>query len=142
MRRRAHQFAYMRPVVPDFCPWPMRFQRCPTLDLAASLAPGSIQAQRPPTEPVSLSPVALTALAGGDAAPRTAMFFRDTMKEDSIRSLPARRHEARGSAQVWPGAMAGHDHAGRAGELPGSAATRPSLAAFWLGREQGAAMTG
>jgi hypothetical protein len=25
MRRRAHQFAYMRPLVPDVCPWPMRF---------------------------------------------------------------------------------------------------------------------
>jgi hypothetical protein len=38
MRRRTHQLAYMRPVVPDVCPWPMRFQCCPTLDLAASLA--------------------------------------------------------------------------------------------------------
>ncbi len=142
MRRRAHQLAYVRPVVPDVCPLPMRFQCCPTPDLAASLAPGSIQVQRPPTEPVSLSPVALTALAGGDAAPQTAMFFRDTMKEDSTRSLPARRHEARGSAQVWPGAMAGHNHAGRAGELPGSAVTRPSPTACWLWRERSAAMLG
>jgi hypothetical protein len=38
MRRRTHQLVYMRPVVPDVCPWPMRFQCCPTLDLAALLA--------------------------------------------------------------------------------------------------------
>ena len=26
MRRRPHQLAYVQPVVPDVCPWPMRFQ--------------------------------------------------------------------------------------------------------------------
>jgi hypothetical protein len=46
MRRRAHQLAYVRPAVPDVYPWPMRFQCCPTLDLAASLAaPAAFSAQ-------------------------------------------------------------------------------------------------
>ncbi len=38
MRRRAHQLAYVRRVVPDVCPWLLRFQCCPTLDLAAPAA--------------------------------------------------------------------------------------------------------
>jgi hypothetical protein len=72
MRRRAHQFAYMRPLVPDVCPWPMRFQCCPTLDLAAAMAAPAVLAQRPPTEPASpFRKIALTALAGGDAAPNS-----------------------------------------------------------------------
>jgi len=42
MRRRAHQFAYMRPLVPDVCPWPMRFL---TFEIIAG-AGGASQAKK------------------------------------------------------------------------------------------------
>src|SRR5690349_13164865 len=53
MRRRVHQLASVRPVVPDVCPWPMRFQCCPTQDLAATLGAPAVFTQRRPAVPVS-----------------------------------------------------------------------------------------
>jgi hypothetical protein len=66
MRRRAHQLAYVRPVVPDVCPRPLRFQCCPTLDLTASLAaPAAFGAQAAGGARQPFRKIALAALAGG-----------------------------------------------------------------------------
>jgi hypothetical protein len=69
MRRRAHQLEYVRPVVPDVCPWPMRASS------AANLGPGgvaggtsNIHAEAAGRARQPLRKIALTALAGRDAA--------------------------------------------------------------------------
>jgi hypothetical protein len=89
MRRRAHQLAYVRPVVPDVCPRPMRFPCCPTLDLTATLAAAAAfgaQAAGGARQP--FRKIALAALAGGDAAPNS--YFHGCRSSSSERRCVTR----------------------------------------------------
>jgi hypothetical protein len=72
MRRGTHQLAHMRPVVPDVCPWPLRFQYCPT-PAPGSVAgrTGTVHAEAADGACQPFRKIALTAVAGGDAAPNS-----------------------------------------------------------------------
>ena len=103
MRRRAHQLAYMRPVVPDVCPWPMRFQCCPTLDLAASLAAPAVfsaEAADRACQPLSQDRVG-SALAGGDAAPNSYFHGCATAAIVSARTRTKPMHLLTPELEIW-----------------------------------------
>ena len=97
MRRRVHDHACVWPVVPDVCPWPMRFQCCPALDLTAPPA----SAQRPPAEPVSLSPVALAALVGRMPYPHS--YFHGCATTATVSAAAGRKpmHLLTPELEIW-----------------------------------------